>query len=1048
MFQSIKAPFYTSILCFVLFFHSATGQSTQFRFQNYSAHDGLSSNSCRDIVQDSRGFLWIATSNGLNRYDGSSFQAFYHNPSDRNSLAGNIVRTMTELPGGLLVIGTNNGLCVYNIFKNHFENERVNLQALQPGNNSFIRKIFCDAQKNLWVNYNGVIDIFDSLLNYKYRYTDSPQGNILKGIIIDFNYPILDDENNLWIPSDNFGIVIVDNKSKNTQCYKNSNDSLFNPHPIGGLYLDKSKNIVWFSPWGYGLWKYDLSAKKLVKYTFPAPNKSFTPVYNTFNGIIPVDDKLLFGSAAGGLFEFNPADGTYKIHAHDIYNPFSISSDETVKMLVDVDGNLWISTYNGLSKTVLNKTPFHYFSDEFRMNKNEPYPQLLSFALVDSTGLLAGTETNGLFFLNRSTGKVKHCKSNNRSHENVIVRLLVDNHKTIWVGTFSGFFIYNPDKNNLTRPSGIFSELPQEEVTAIHQDSYGDYWFGFRRRIMLVHYSSKDKKLTKYYAPTENKAGEKKFSKSYVSRLREEKNGNILLSTVGEHWFVLWNRTENAMTGFPKAKYQKATITEWIGDLLPDSGNNVWLTSLLGYGLRHYNYGTGNEILYKRQDGLCNEITKSLARDANGNIWIGTQDGLSMFNPREKKFKNFNTTDGLPDNEFMRASFFDSAGNLVYLLTSYAVVYFNPDKVNEKASAQKLYIQKVQINGKDTAMNLFSPLQLDYNQNYISIEYTSVNFKDGNEAKFYYLLEGLDKEWNDAGSKRFASYSNLGPGDYVFKLKASLGDHSTEMDALSFTILPPYWKTWWFRTLLLLFIGGCIYWIVVRRVRVIRSEEKQKTEFNKQLAEVEMKALRAQMNPHFIFNCLNSINKFILENDTEKASRYLSKFSKLIRLILENSEQQVISLFSELEMLDGYLEMESNRFKTKFEYEIHVDEHIVTADIEIPSMLIQPYVENAIWHGLLPKEGKGELKISMTVKKNHGGDYLHCVIRDNGIGRVKAKELKETKILNQKSMGIRVTEERMHLLSIAKNKKPEVKITDLYEGGIASGTQVELTIPL
>ncbi|HLG33272.1 MAG TPA: histidine kinase [Bacteroidia bacterium] len=1046
--NKIKIIFSVGIVCFAFLFNYSYSQPVQLRFENYNVRDGLSDNICRDIYQDSRGFIWTATENGLNRYDGVSFQNFYHIPSDSNSLSGNIIRTMTEMPGGLLVIGTNDGLCVYNIYKNRFENYRVKQKELFPGGNTLVRKTFCDAGKNLWVNHSGVIDIFDSLLNYKFRFTDLPQGKILKGILIVFNYPVLDAQNNLWIPSDNMGIVIVERKTWNVTCYKNSYDSLFTATPIRGFYLDSFKNIVWFSPWGEGLCKYDLHEKKLTKYIFPAPNKSFSYGYNTFNGIVPVGDKLLCGSETGGLFEFNPVDGNYKIHTHDIYNHFSISSNEIDKMFTDDEGNLWISTYDGLAKAALSQTPFHYYSEQFRQKINEPFPQLLCFALVDSTWLLVGTETIGLFFLNITTGEIKHCINREPLHENenVIIRLFVDHNKTIWVGTFDGFFIYNPEKNILTKPTGIFTELPKEEVTAIHQDSYGDYWFGFRRRMMLAHYSSKEKKMTRYFTESEIKPGEKTFPLSFVSKIREEKDGNIWLSTIGDHWFVLWNRAENSLTNFPKTEFKQGKSSEWFSDLLPDTGSTLWLSSFIGHGLLHYDFSTSNTESFSRQEGLCNEIVKSLTRDADGNLWLGTQGGLAKFNPSEKKFKNFDITDGLPDNYFMGASYFDSASNLVYLLTPHDVVYFNPDELNEKSSSQNLCIQKIQINGRDTAIDSSQPLQLSYNQNYINIEYTSVNFKDGSKTKFYYLLDGLDNNWNDAGSKRFASYSNLAPGNYIFKLKASVGNNESgkEINALTFTILPPFWKTWWFRLMLLLFIVSCIYWIVVRRVRMIRKEEKLKTEFNKQLAEVEMKALRAQMNPHFIFNCLNSINKFILENDTEKASRYLSKFSKLIRMILENSEQQTITLRSEVEMLEAYLEMEANRFKTKFEYKISVDGKINMSDIEIPSMLIQPYVENAIWHGLLQKDGNGVLKITIT--KN--GSRLLCVIEDNGIGRQKARELKEKKILNQKSMGMKVTEERMHLLSLTADKKPEVKITDLSENGTASGTKVELTIPL
>ncbi|MEP7322518.1 MAG: two-component regulator propeller domain-containing protein, partial [Saprospiraceae bacterium] len=165
---TIKKSIFTSLISTLLLWCGVSiSQPLQLRFENYTKSDGLSDDHCKDIFKDSRGFIWIATRNGLNRFDGSSFQNFFSIPSDSNALAGSIIRTLTEMPGGLLVIGTNNGLCIYNIYKNRFENFRIKRRELSPGNNVFIRKIFCDADKNLWVNYNGVIDVFDSLLNYK-----------------------------------------------------------------------------------------------------------------------------------------------------------------------------------------------------------------------------------------------------------------------------------------------------------------------------------------------------------------------------------------------------------------------------------------------------------------------------------------------------------------------------------------------------------------------------------------------------------------------------------------------------------------------------------------------------------------------------------------------------------------------------------------------------------------------------------------------------------------------------------------------------------------
>ena len=223
-----------------------------------------------------------------------------------------------------------------------------------------------------------------------------------------------------------------------------------------------------------------------------------------------------------------------------------------------------------------------------------------------------------------------------------------------------------------------------------------------------------------------------------------------------------------------------------------------------------------------------------------------------------------------------------------------------------------------------------------------------------------------------------------------------------------------------------------------------KNEEIKISRFKQQLGELEMKALRAQMNPHFMFNCMNSINRMILSEENENASRYLTKFSKLIRLMLQNSGQPTVSLEDELIMLETYIQLEALRFKDKINYSISVDAAVNKEDIFLPSMVLQPFIENAIWHGLMHKEGKG--LININIKEN--GDMLHCVIEDNGVGREKALELQEKSIIKHKSMGLQITEERLKLLSKSELQKL-IRITDLKDSiNHSTGTRIDINIPI
>jgi hypothetical protein len=225
-----------------------------------------------------------------------------------------------------------------------------------------------------------------------------------------------------------------------------------------------------------------------------------------------------------------------------------------------------------------------------------------------------------------------------------------------------------------------------------------------------------------------------------------------------------------------------------------------------------------------------------------------------------------------------------------------------------------------------------------------------------------------------------------------------------------------------------------------------KNEEIKEVNFKRQLSELEMKALRAQINPHFLFNCMNSINKMILNGETENASQYLAKFSKLVRLILENAEGTSVSLENELALLESYIQLEELRFKGKIGYNISVDKSIEKDNTYLPSMVLQPFVENAIWHGLMHKENDQKGMINIDIKEQH--DRLLCTIEDNGVGREKAQQLREKSVFKNKSMGMKITEERLRLLS-QEGLEQLIRITDLKDAlNHALGTRVEINIPL
>ncbi len=338
--------------------------------------------------------------------------------------------------------------------------------------------------------------------------------------------------------------------------------------------------------------------------------------------------------------------------------------------------------------------------------------------------------------------------------------------------------------------------------------------------------------------------------------------------------------------------------------------------------------------------------------------------------------------------------------------------------------------------------------ELSYDANNILFEYIGICLTNPEKVKYKFKLEGFDKSWSPETKETTARYANLAPGKYIFKVTScnNEGVWDSAPAEFSFSILAPIWKRGWFVAGEI--ISGIILLLILFRLRAnaIRKKEAEKLSREIELATNELKALRAQMDPHFIFNSLSSIQSFIMTKDEDSALKYLNKFAKLMRMILSNSEKSSVTIREEIDSLKLYLELEALRWENKFDYEIKISPEVETDFHKIPSMLIQPYVENAIIHGISAKEnGKGKIEITISQTDT----YIICTIADNGIGRKKSEELKKNSSHpKHESMGMKITNERLEVLNRIHKSNLSVNIIDEEENGIATGTKVEIFIPV
>jgi hypothetical protein len=430
-----------------------------------------------------------------------------------------------------------------------------------------------------------------------------------------------------------------------------------------------------------------------------------------------------------------------------------------------------------------------------------------------------------------------------------------------------------------------------------------------------------------------------------------------------------------------------------------------------------------------------------LCCDNYNQVWLGSNKGIFKIG-RNKVITQYEMSDGLPSDEVYKIS---CTKDRVYFSTIEGLAGFATGTRLSSDVLPRLQLSSISINGTRLATDSLS--LLSYKDNSLTLSFDILNFRNTNDPKLLYVIRNGSTYDSRIINGRDINLMNLSSGAYELKVYA-FNEHGIKSMPveLRFVIEAPVWKQWWFIILCLLiaFFAGflLVRWIIVRA----RRKEEDKSRINLLLAEFRMTALQSQMNPHFIFNAINSIQRYILERSKQEAYTYLAKFSTLIRMVLNNSEEKILPLHKELEMIKLYVELEQMRFNNRFKFKLYIADDVDTYKLNIPGMLVQPYIENAIWHGLmnLGKEDTGILNLSITVNDL----LLKIVVEDNGIGRKKAADYKSEQV--HKPVAMSLIEQRLSLMNkMQDSDQAKVLINDLYdEFGNACGTRIEIFLPI
>lgn len=1019
--------FCTGIL-FLLGCHCLFAQSASRQTNMYTVKEGLSNNMVLCITQDSRGFIWAGTQEGLNRFDGFAFKKYFAKKNDTQSLPSDNILAIVEYKYGQLLIATANGLGVLNTLTGQFENQKIKPVFLRAGSGTVINSLYKDPQSRIWINHSGELDLLDSNLTYLRRFTDLSWAAGLKGILISLEQWYTDKQGRIWLPSNTSGIHIIDPAAEKVYNYKNNPQHLpyLKSESVRSFILDEENNTLLYAPWGEGLICCNLLTQHINQELFDIPLRDES---RTINSIIKTGPgKFLFYIGAVCYEMDVPALSYKKIPARSIQYTHDIRAINSIVLLQSKYKQCWVGTTVGL-----------VMDDPERSS----YTTLPLPFTSDCTDMIVGGSGEVYCLYDKHIAIISKDRKQVSTHllslpdRATLTEICEDRLGHTWIGTSVGIYQFDTATKKIFRPNTLPPALHDIRCNVLYCDSDGDMWIATRDPFMLYRYDPARNQIQR----TDN-AITRKFERpgegNRISTIQEDKQGRLWMTSRLGGGIVCYTKKNNEWKLFPGHEAGSGMYAKkGIACMYADNTGSLWLSNYSGDGLIRFDIEKNEFKIFDRSDGLQSNYLRKIFGDRSGNIWLTSEYGITGFRATDMQQQSTIASSDLGGDD--QESVFDAFNNtLVFSSRNKLLLLTVPEKA-KKSAVPVPVVDRIVVNNKEQFIDpTFQTMHLGHEQNNITFDFTSVGFSNSSNTRFAYQLSGADKEWKYTETNRTAQYSVLPPGSYTFTVKTTdeTGQWSPVPASFSFTIAQPWCQTLWFRLLVLATVAGLVFYFVRRRIQTIRREG----ELKHRIAETEMQALRAQMNPHFIFNCINSIDAMIQSNDKYHATVYLNKFARLIRNILDSSKQNLVPLSKDIETLKLYIELEQFRNENKFTSEIKIEDSILQEDYKIPPLIIQPYVENAILHGLRKRtDHNGHLDIRISKENGH----LKYIVNDNGAGRMHATA---TQSQEKRSYGMEMSNDRVKLFN--QEEEASVIITDLVTEGKPAGTQVEVLLKI
>ncbi len=837
------------ILIFATYFSESLSQKQLIRFDHYTTEQGLSQNMVDCILRDHKGFIWVGTWNGLNRFDGYSF-LWYKHDNTKNSISDNFVRSICQDKAQNLWIGTRKGLNLYlyksNKFINYYStNDRIKLFSDE------INVVFCDSKGYLWVGTtNGLtkftLDDKSNIINAEYFKAGLSEKNLSHNVI---NCIYEDSRQNIWVGTQ-VGLNRFDNHTNRWIKMMNDpyNENSISSNTINAIYEDKLGDI-WIGT-EIGLNRLSINNFKIERYYFnPDDRKSLA--HNVVRDIVEdLKGNIIIGTL-GGISTYNRFNNNFINYKHELHNKYGLNNDFVNCLLSDKEGNLWIGTEKGgINKYNVYQHQFEIYVNELS-NPNSINNNTINSLFEDDNYLWIGTAGGGLNVYNKKNQKFYHFRYDahraNSISSDFISAIYKDKEGNIWLGTWgSGLNLIKKGQElngNFIHffPDGTPNSLPNAFISSIIEDKEGRLLIGTIGGLII-------------------KEKNKNIFKTFIGRGKETINRiGCLLFDIQEN---LWVGTENGLFQIIPASNglidpqqslfnifrnipgnENSLSGNYIISICSDSKGRLWFGT----------YGNGLNLMipsenadkikfkvYNENNGLSNNVIYGILEDENNNLWLSNDNGLTKFNPDKNLVKCYYETDGLPSNQFYWSAYFKNTHGKMYFGSLNGLIAFFPSQIQDDPFPPKIVFTDFKIfnssvevgkkyYGKIILSSVIAEVKdiiLSYKANEFSIEFSALHYNKPIKNQYQYKLEGFDNNWSQVDSRRrYATYTNLKGGEYIFRVKASNNDGvwSSSESVLNIKIIPPFWATWWFRGLIIILVISSI--IAYNRIRLYTLEQ-------------------------------------------------------------------------------------------------------------------------------------------------------------------------------------------------------------------------------